>query len=147
MKILPYLNGTKSFERPYVRGLGLGLEVYADADYTDKANDRRSMFGTAVTVGGTVVSHVSKKAQHIVSLSTSEDAKYIATREGVKEALFVRTVLSFVALETSGARIKILEDSQGAKTLTENLLSSARSKHINVRFLFILDIFRTRKLG
>ena len=146
MKILPYLNGTESFERPYVRGLGLGLEVYADADYTDKANDRRSMFGTAVTVGSTVVSHASK-AQHIVSLSTSEEAKYIATREGVKEPLFVRTVLSFVALETSGARIKILEDSQGAKMLTENFLSSARSKHINVRFLFILDLFRTRKLG
>ena len=52
-----------------MRGSGLELEVYADADYADKANDRRSVSGIAVTLGGTVVSHVSK-TQHVVSLST-----------------------------------------------------------------------------
>ena len=41
IKILSYLNGTKSFGITYVRGSGLELEVYADADYADKANDRR----------------------------------------------------------------------------------------------------------
>ena len=40
MKILSYLNGIKSFGVTYVRGSGLGLEVYADADYANKANDR-----------------------------------------------------------------------------------------------------------
>ena len=67
MKILSYLNGTTSLKITYVRGLGLGLEAYADADYTDKANDRRSMSGIAVTSRGTVVSHASK-TQHVVSL-------------------------------------------------------------------------------
>ena len=33
-----------------------------------------------------------------------------------------------------GASIKVLEDNQGAKALTENPLSSARSKRIDVRF-------------
>ena len=32
---LLYLNGTKSFRITYVWGSGLGLEVYADADYAD----------------------------------------------------------------------------------------------------------------
>ena len=46
MKVLSYLNGTKSFAIAYVRGSGLGLGVYADADYADKANDERhSMSG------------------------------------------------------------------------------------------------------
>ena len=31
-----------------MRGSGLGLEVYADADYAGKANDRRSVSGIAV---------------------------------------------------------------------------------------------------
>ena len=31
-----------------------------DSDYADKANDRRSMSGVAVTLGGTGVSHTSK---------------------------------------------------------------------------------------
>ena len=44
-----------------MRGSGLGLEVYTDADYADKADDKRLVSRTAVTLGGTVVSHVSKK--------------------------------------------------------------------------------------
>ena len=43
-----------------MRGSGPGLEVYADADYADKANDRRSVSGIGVTLGGTVASHASK---------------------------------------------------------------------------------------
>ena len=69
-----------------MRGSSLGLEVYADADYADKANERRSVSGIGATLGGAVVSHASK-TQHVVSLSTSE-AEYIATGDEVKEALF-----------------------------------------------------------
>ena len=88
MKILPYLIGTKSLGIIYVRGSGLGLEVFADADYADKATDRRSVSGIAVTLGGTVVSHASK-TRCVVSLSTSEE-EYIPAGDGVREALFVR---------------------------------------------------------
>ena len=59
----------------------------------------------------------------------------------------MRAVLSFIAPETSGASIKVLEDNQGAKALTENPLSSARSKHIDVRYHFIRDLFRTRNIS
>ena len=59
----------------------------------------------------------------------------------------MRAVLSFIAPETSGASIKVLEHSQGAKMLIKNPLSSARSKHINVCFHFIRDLFRTQKIS
>ena len=123
MKILSYLNGTRSLGITYVWGSGLSLNVYADADYASKENDRRSVSGIAVTLGGTVVSHTSK-TQCVVSLSASE-AEYIVAGEGVKEALFVRAVLSFIAPETSGASMKVLEDNQG----------------------FIRDLFRSRKFS
>ena len=142
-KILSYLNGTKSLGITYVRGSGLSLNVYADADYANKENDRRSVSGIAVTLGGAVVSHASR-TQRVVSLSTSE-AESIAAGDGVKEALFVRAVLSFIAPETCGASIKVLEDDQGTKALIENPLSSARSKHIDVRFHFIRELFKARK--
>ena len=111
MKIPLYLYGTKGFGITCVRGSGLGLEVYADADYAYKANDKRSVSGRAVTLGGTFVSHAST-AQHIVSLSPTK-TDYIATEDGVKEALFVPAVLSFIAPETSEASIKVLEDNRG----------------------------------
>ena len=103
-KILSYLNKTKSLGITYVRGSGLSLNVYADADYANKENDRRSVSGIAVTLGGTVVRHASK-THRVVSLSTSE-AEYITAGDGVREALFVRVVLSFIAPETCGASIK-----------------------------------------
>ena len=56
-------------------------------------------------------------------------------------------VLSFIASDTSRASIKVLEDNQGAKTFTEKPLSSARSKHIAVRFHFIRELFRTGKIS
>ena len=58
----------------------------------------------------------------------------------------MRAGLSFIAPETSGASIKVLEDNQGTKALIDNPLSSARSKHIDVRYHFIRDLFRTRKI-
>ena len=48
MKVLSYLNETKSFGITYVRGSGLGLEVYASTDYANKAHYRRSVSGIAV---------------------------------------------------------------------------------------------------
>ena len=89
-KILSCLNGTKRLGITYLRGSGLRLHVYADADYANKENDGRSVSGIVVTLEGTVVSHASD-SQLVVSLSTSE-AEYIAAGDGVKEALFVRAV-------------------------------------------------------
>ena len=103
------------------------------------------MSGIAVTLGGTVVSHASK-TQRVVSLSTSE-AEYIAVGDGVKEALFLRAVLSFITPETCGASMKVLEDNQGTKARIEIPLSSARSKHIDVRFHFIRELFKARKIS
>ncbi|CAB1105836.1 unnamed protein product [Ectocarpus sp. CCAP 1310/34] len=113
-KILGYLKGTRDLGITYQRGSGIGLAVYVDASYAD-TEDTRSVSGLATTVGGTVVSHGSK-TQRIVSLSSTK-AEYIAAEEGVKEALFVRAVLSFVAPETSGSSIEVLEDNQGAIAL------------------------------
>ena len=55
--------------------------------------------------------------------------------------------LSFITPKTSEASIKVLEDNQGAKALIKIPLSSARSKHIDVRFYFIRDLYRTRKIS
>ena len=107
-KILSYINGTKSLGITYVQGSGLSIDVYADADYADK--DNQKVFGFWSSGDGTVVSHTSK-TQRVVSLPTSE-AEYIAG-EGIKEALFVRAVLSLTAPETIRASIRSLRTTRG----------------------------------
>ena len=59
----------------------------------------------------------------------------------------MRAVLCFTAPETCGASIKVLEDNQGTKALIENPLSSAKSKHIVIRFHFIRERFKARKIS
>ena len=54
--------------------------------------------------------------------------------------------LSF-APETCGASIKALEDNQGTNTLIASPLSSARSKHIDVRFHLIRELFKAGKIS
>ena len=143
--ILSYLNRTKRLDITYVRGSGLSLNVYADADYANMENDRRSALGIAVILRATVVSHASK-TQRVVSLSTSE-AEDIGAGDGVKEALFVRAVLSFIVSETCGASVKVLENNQGTNALIKNPMSSARSNGIDVRFHFIHELFKARNIS
>ena len=40
----------------FVRGSGLNLTAYSDADHADKSNDRRSVSGTVITLGVAAVS-------------------------------------------------------------------------------------------
>ena len=59
----------------------------------------------------------------------------------------MRAVLSFIAPETCGAGMKVVEGNQGTTALIENPLSSARSKYIDVRFHFICEFFKARKIS
>ena len=93
--------------------------MYADADYANKDNDRRSVSGIAVTLGGTVVSHASK-TQRVVSLSTSE-AEHIAAGDGVK-ALFALFVARKISVEY------VASTEQHADVFTE-ALSRANSRY------------------
>ena len=61
---------------------------------------------------------------------------------GVKNALFSRAVLEFVQPQLCGMVFKIFENNEGAKALAENPLSSARTKHIDVRYHFLRGLKR-----
>ena len=68
--------------------------------------------------------------------------------EGAKEGLFVRSVLSFMQPRKNKVNsnvyeveiLEILEDNEGAKAMAGHLLSSGRSKHIDVRWHFLRDL-------
>ena len=78
-------------------------------------------------------------------MSTAE-AEYVALGEGVKEALLTGGVLFFICPELTGPCVRVFEDNQGAISLAENPLCSARSKHIDVRFHFVRELIRAKKI-
>ena len=69
-KMITYLNKTKYLGLVFVKDGDRKLSVYVDADYANKDNDRRSVSGVAVMVGGTVL-NASSTTQHFVTLSSS----------------------------------------------------------------------------
>ena len=145
LQIIRYLLGTKDLSLTFEWGSGLEISVFADANYAEKANDRRSVSGVAVTVGKSSDSRFSSM-QKIVTLSTTE-AEYVALGDGVKEALFVKGVLSFIIPSISENCIKVFVDNDGAILLANNPLSSARTKHIDVRFHFIRELIRSKTIS
>lgn len=75
---------------------------------------------------------LASRANRCVSTSSPE-AEYAAIGNCVKEAIFIRGVLSFTKPRTEGHRISAHEDKEGAICLANNPLSSARSRHEDVR--------------
>ena len=82
LQIIRYLFGTKDLSLTFEWGSGLEISVFANANYAEKADDRRSVSGVAVTVGKSSVSRFSS-TQKFVTLSTTE-VEYVALRDGVK---------------------------------------------------------------
>ena len=119
--------------------------MYVDADYANKNNDRRSVSGVAVMVGGTAV-NASSTTQHCVIFSTSK-AEYVAMAQRAKTALFTKTLLGFLQPELANETIDLFEDNQGAIAIAENPISGGRTKHIEVRYHFIRELVERKVLN
>ena len=89
-----YVNSTKGIGLRFVRGSGVKLSVFADADYMAASNDRRSVSGVTVMLGDTAVGR-KRSTQKCVTTATCE-AEYAALCVASKEALFMRAVLVFL---------------------------------------------------
>ena len=133
-KIIAYLIKTKDLGLVFAKDGDRKLSVYVDADYANKDNDRHSVSGVAVMVGGTVV-NASSTTQHCVTLSISE-TEYVAMAQGAKTALFTKVVLDFLQTELAGEIVDLFEDNQGAI-----------AKHIiNVRYHFMRELVELKSL-
>lgn len=128
--VLRYLAGTSTYGITY--GPGSSLELYCDADYAGDIDTRRSTTGYVSILNGGAVSW-SSRLQPTVAASTTE-AEYMAAASAVKEALWLRNLLTDLGL--SYPTISIKADSQSAIKLLKNPVFSMRSKHIDVIYHF-----------
>jgi hypothetical protein len=131
-RIFRYLAGTRDLWLTYGETQRV-LEGYADADGS-MSEDRRAISGYAFLIDGGAVSWSSKR-QEIVSLSTTE-SEYVAATHGMKEALWLRSLLSEV-FDPITAPTTLFSDNQSAIALTRDHQYHARTKHIDVRYHFI----------
>jgi hypothetical protein len=144
LQVASYVNATKEIGLRFVRGSGLRLSVYADADYAAASNDRRSVSGVAVVLGNTAISWKSS-TQKCVTTATCE-AEYVALCDAAKEAIFERAVLVFLQPQLAGMCVNIFGDNEGAMAIANNPSSASRNKHINAKFHFIQGLVRAGEI-
>ena len=104
---------------------------FSDADFGSNLDDRHSTTGNVFLLAGGAVSWLSKK-QAVVALSTSE-AEYVALSTAAQEAVWFQKL--FANLHMQAEAIIVKEDNQGATALAQ----TNRTKHIDIRFLFIRE--------
>jgi hypothetical protein len=99
-RIMRYLKGTLDLKL-CLGGKDVRLRGYYDADWGGDANERHSTTGYVFFVGVGAISWNCKK-QPTIALSTTE-AKYMATSQCTKEAIWFRKLMADVGLVQNGA--------------------------------------------
>lgn len=135
-RVLRYLKGTSKVGLCFKRANG-DLTGFADADWANCLDDRRSYTGYVFTLFDSVVSWESRK-QRTTALSSTE-AEYMAISDAVKEAIYLRKFIKGLGFELPST-LKIFNDNNGARKLAENPVFHARTKHIDVRHHFIREV-------
>jgi hypothetical protein len=131
--ILSYLNTSKD------RGITYGkrsiqhnpnqMYCYADADYANDEETRRSRTGFVTLLNGGAVTWRSH-LQRCVSLSSTE-AEYNSASEACKEVLWCRQLLQEIH-EPQETTI-IFEDNSSCINIANNPIADIRTKHIQIK--------------
>ena len=113
------------------------MELFVDLDFATKATDRPSVSGAVVMFAGACVTYLCR-TQKSVALSSME-AEYVAMADGMKEAIFLRYLWSFIFPNQDVGCTFIHEDNASAIHLACNPATTPNSKHIDIRHDFIRE--------
>ncbi len=119
------------------------LEIQADADFAGCPDTRRSTGGYVVLLNGTAVDWQSKR-QPLVTLSTCE-AELVQLTPAGKAAIWFRELLQEFHCDPTDNKkaTSIREDNQAViKLLTKDNRTSQRTKHIDVRYMWLSQHIR-----
>ena len=133
--ILKYLNGTVNCGMMYgkTKANCEGLKGYVNSDYTGDLDRKRSLIGYIFILNGCAVNWKAT-LQSVVALSTTE-AEYTPTTEAVKEALWLKGLVTELGLIQKS--VSVYCDSSSVIHLSKNPAHHEKTKHIDVKLHFI----------
>jgi hypothetical protein len=123
--ILRYLRGTANHALCF-GGSKLVLHGYVDSDMVGDKDSRRSTTGYVFTIGGTIVSWISK-LQKVIALSTIE-AEYVAATEASKEMIWLQRFMEELGKKQENNRFYC--DSESSIHLAKKSAFHSKTKHI-----------------
>ena len=144
-QVLRYIKGTLNYSLHFTKSdTNLRLTGYSDSDWAGCREDRRSITGYCFQLcdNGPVISWKSRK-QPTVALSTCE-AEYMALCETSQEAVYLSRVLKDLIPTDVDEPVSIYGDNQGSLDLVRNPVKHNRTKHIDIRYHYIRELFHAQ---
>ncbi|KAG9449460.1 hypothetical protein H6P81_009425 [Aristolochia fimbriata] len=135
-RILRYLKGTLSYGLVIHASPDLGVDVYSDADWGGCPDDRRSVTGFCIFLGGSLISWSSKK-QPTVARSSAE-AEYRALAIAAAEASWILQLFKELKVFVSSPPV-IWCDNLLATYIAANPVFHCRIKHVELDYDFIRE--------
>ncbi|SGY49801.1 BQ5605_C001g00820 [Microbotryum silenes-dioicae] len=145
-RVLRYIKGLLDLGIHYVANNEplLGYEGYSDLDWGSDVNTLRSTMGYLFKLAGGVISWSSRLQPQVACSST--EAKYLGLLHAAKEAVFLRSLLTELGLDTLSP-LCLLGDNQGAIALTQNPVFHARTKHLCMLEHFVWEHVRNGEIS
>lgn len=142
-RVLRYLNGTKNarliFKKHYKSKPLVG---YADADFANDNEERKSVSGYLFKVFGNTISWCTKR-QPTVSLSSTE-AELISLCNAAKEGIWIARLLDELKIPTKP--FIIYEDNIPCIRIAEEPREHQRTKHIDIQYMYIRELIKNKEI-
>jgi hypothetical protein len=129
--------------RPLVLRVFYGASWFSDVDFAGCRLVRKSTFGTCQFLGSSLVSWSSRK-QSSVSQSTTE-AEYVAAASYCSQLLWITYTMS--DFDEEYTHVPLQCDSTSALSVAKNLVLHSKTKHIEVRYHFLIDNVEKGKIA
>lgn len=139
---LRYLRGKPDLPIVFKRGQ-FRIAAFADASFGANPDNRKSTTGYLFFLGGGLISF-GTKTQSLTAQSTVE-SELQAISYGAKEAVYLSNLLLELKFDNFKP-ISIKSDSSGALSLAANSMFSSRTKHIALRFFFLRELIKRRRI-
>lgn len=138
-RILRYIKSTIDLKLTFPKSHKYDDTVtgYADADWANDINDRKSISGYVFKVYTSLVSWATKK-QPTVSLSSTE-AEFISLSMASCEAVWISNMVKEMNVNINYP-IKLFEDNQSCIYIANNPKEHGRMKHLDVKFNFVREL-------
>lgn len=135
-RILRYIKGTTDKGLLYSKS-GV-FETYCDADFAGDKDTRKSTTGVVCIYSNAAITWQSKR-QNCVALSTTE-AEYISAAAAAKEMVWIKRLLN--DCQNYCNEYMLYVDNASAIKLIKNPELHQRSKHIDVRYHYVRNLYR-----
>lgn len=138
-RIMRYLKGTADVGLLYCKRDS--FEAYSDADYAGDRKTRKSTSGILCKNASAAITWQSK-LQSCISLSTTE-SEYVSAASAVKEMIWLKRLLT-ACDSCQKDEFCLYVDNMSAIKLIKNPEFHQKTKHIDVKFHFVRDMYEKR---